>query len=44
MVFEQLTSWLPLKLTSMPPGSKSSNSPSYCTNDEPFWKLPVLPN
>src|SRR5215208_6229112 len=29
---------------SMPPGSKSSISPSYWTNDEAFSKLPVLPN
>ena|SRR5215208_4120343 len=36
MVFEQLTSWLPPKPTSKPAGSKSPNSPSYCTNNEPL--------
>src|SRR5215212_6169312 len=36
MVFEQLTSWLPPKPTSKLAGSKSPNSPSYCTNNEPL--------
>jgi hypothetical protein len=38
------TELLPPKPTPIPPGSKSSISPSYWTNDEPLSKLPVLPN
>ena len=44
MVFEHSTPCWGAKVTSMPPGSKSSASLPYCRKLEAFWKLPVLPN
>ena len=42
IVFEHCTPCWGAKVTSMPPGSKSSASLPYCRKLEAFWKLPAL--